>query len=146
MRDKKLGVIALLFAFAGFLDATYLAVNHYNGAIPTCTTFGDCEKVLSSAHATVGFVPLALIGVVYYVTALLLGIAYIDFDKPAFLHLMVILGTVGFCISVFLIYLQIFQLQAICAYCMVSALCSTAYAILSVWQSILAASSRSKSA
>jgi len=54
-------VVALL----GFVDATYLTVEHYRGVVPPCTTAG-CEIVLTSEYSVLFGVPTALFGSVYY--------------------------------------------------------------------------------
>src|SRR5918912_4308825 len=63
-----LTAIALL-SLIGLGDAVYLTVKHITGGIVPCTITGGCEQVLNSSYATVGGVPLALIGAIAYFTA-----------------------------------------------------------------------------
>ena len=65
--------IARVLALVGFADAAYLTATHYAGASVFCGASGGCETVLSSEFATLGPVPVALIGAVYYGVASLLA-------------------------------------------------------------------------
>src|SRR5579872_6247498 len=71
---RHLPYVIGILGFLGFLDATYLTILHYKNTIPPCTLHG-CEVVLSSVFATIGGVPIALIGAGYYLVVLgLVGI------------------------------------------------------------------------
>lgn len=146
MHGRKIAWVIVLVLSLGFLDAVFLTANHFANAIPTCISGSGCEQVLSSSYSTVGPIPVALLGAVYYGIAILLGIAFIDSGKRLFLKLMACLSIAGLSASVYLVYLQLGPLQSICFYCMISAACSVIYASLCSWQLIFATPSRSKSA
>jgi uncharacterized membrane protein len=61
--------IARALALFGFADAAYLTATHYAGASVFCGASGGCETVLTSEYATVGPVPVALVGAAYYAVA-----------------------------------------------------------------------------
>src|SRR5690606_338337 len=56
-------------AVVGLGIAGYLTYVHYQGIEPVCTT-GGCAKVQASEYSELGGVPVALIGLVGYVTVL----------------------------------------------------------------------------
>ena len=84
---------------------------------------GDCEAVNSSKYAEIGGVPLALLGLLGYLA--MLAFLILETRFPSWrdgLHLGVFGFTLaGMIYSVYLTYIEIFVLQAICPYCMVSA-------------------------
>lgn len=115
----------LIVGLLGFLDATYLAVEHYRGVVPPCSIVAGCERVTTSQYATVFGVPVALGGALYYVTILALAVAYLDRRRPALLRLAAYLTFGGMAASLWFVYVQLFILKAICLYCMFSAATST---------------------
>lgn len=130
--SKVLIVAFLITAFAGFLDAAYLAVKHYQGKIPPCSILHGCEKVTTSQYAVLFGVPLALIGAIYYLIVVILTIAYFDAKKEKIINVAAGLTIVGFLASAYFVYLQLFAIKAICLYCMASALASTVLFVLGI--------------
>ena len=123
----KIKVIAITFvtlSAIGFLDATYLTMEHYRGSVPPCAIAG-CEIVLKSGQSAIFGVPVALFGVIYYLTILILSIAYLESGKIAILRLASYLTIIGVIASAYFVYLQLFVIGQICQYCMVSASTST---------------------
>jgi len=130
-------VVALL----GFVDATYLTVEHYRGVVPPCTTAG-CEIVLTSEYSVLFGVPTALFGSVYYFLILLASFIYIEsrhggggirsvhnlVAKYAFL-----MTSVGFVMSAWFTYLQMFVIKSYCMYCLISAGLSTTLFLMSLY-------------
>lgn len=112
-------------AFIGFLDALYLTVNHYAGAELNCFEFSDCNAVTQSKYSEVFGIPLSLLGVLYYLTVLLSSLLYIDKGIKKLLTLIAIITPLGFLFSLFFMYLQVFVIGSICAYCTFSACTST---------------------
>lgn len=122
--QKIVGIIFIIFSAIGFVDATYLTIQHYNGVIPPCTIDG-CEIVLTSPQSVILGIPVALLGALYYVTILILAIAFIDTKNIRLLKGASYITILGFFMSLYFVYLQIFVIKNICQYCMVSALTST---------------------
>jgi uncharacterized membrane protein len=113
-------VILIVIALLGFMDAGYLTVEHYMNTIPPCAV-GNCEVVLTSEYSTLYGIPLALLGALYYLSILVLLVAYIDTKKHIVLSLAMSLSCIGLLVSLWLLYLQGFVLNAFCQYCVVSA-------------------------
>ena len=127
----KLVVAALVIALLGFADAVYLTVEHYMNAIPPCS-IGSCETVLTSSYATVLGMPVALLGSIYYLVILVAIFAYLDIRHHHLLRIGLIVPTLGFLGTLWLIYLQLFVIHAICIYCMGSAITTTLLFIIAV--------------
>lgn len=117
--------IARALALVGFLDATYLTATHYGAASLACGPGGGCDIVTTSQYATVAGVPLAVLGLLYYVVVnLIVWIPSSGWSRTlgvAFVAITAIAVTV----SAFLIYLQAAVIDAWCRYCLVSAGVST---------------------
>ncbi len=124
-RHLKIAVIIFLTVAAlGFFDATYLTIEHYRGSIPPCTIKG-CEIVLTSEHAEIAGIPVALLGALYYLALLILSIAYLDSKKKTTIQLASYFTIAGFIASLYFVYLMLFVIKEICQYCLVSATTST---------------------
>ncbi len=116
--------------FIGFLDSVYLTVTHFIGEPVACGFFTGCEVVASSSYSAIAGIPIALFGAFYYLFWVLLGVWYLDSRNPLFFTLLP-LTSAGFVVSLILIGIQLFVIDAICLYCVLSAASSTALFILS---------------
>lgn len=119
--NSKLAILIALLSLAGFLDATYLSIEHFRNVIPNCSIVHGCSTVLTSVYATIGPVPVALLGSFYYLTILVLALLYIDIKKEQFVKLLKLFTWAGLLASVYFVFLQLFILRNICLYCMGSA-------------------------
>lgn len=120
----------VLFAGVGFIDSLYLTVVEYSGRNITCSFLSGCQTVLTSDYAWIGGVPMALLGVVYYLGVLLGTVAYIDTRRQLIIGAVASATIVGFVTSIYLVYLQAVVLQAWCQYCLLSAITSTLLALV----------------
>ena len=113
--------IAFLAAL-GIGVATYIAVEAAGGNAPTClANSGGCATVAKSSYSHLAGVNIAVFGIVGYV--LLLASAFFANDLARFGGFLVALG--GFGYSVFLTYVEIFKIEAICQWCVASAVLMT---------------------
>jgi uncharacterized membrane protein len=114
-----------LIAFVAALGigvATYITIADSGGGAPTCLAGGTgCETVASSSYSHIAGVNIAVFGIVGYVA--LLATAFFASDLARFAGFAVSLGGFGF--SVYLTYLEIFQIEAICQWCVSSAVLMT---------------------
>ncbi|MEK7589071.1 MAG: vitamin K epoxide reductase family protein [Patescibacteria group bacterium] len=117
-------VFFIVLSFAGFLDATYITVKHFQGGIIPCSLTEGCEPVLSSSYSKILGIPVSLIGVGYYLVVLLISIASLLHDQKIF-RWAVYISFVGFVFSVWFTYVQIFKIHALCQYCLLSAVLTT---------------------
>lgn len=116
---RYLPLILLALSLVGFLDATYLTIIHYKNLIPPCSLSG-CEVVLTSKYATIGSIPLAVIGAVYYLVLVILSLLFLQTKRVFFITLAFILTTLSLFASIILVYLQAGVLHAFCQYCLLS--------------------------
>jgi uncharacterized membrane protein len=118
-----------IFSFLGFVDAAYLTIIHYQQGIPPCLVEG-CETVLTSSYATVAGIPIALLGALYYMAIFFLAFSLLQKFSRNVLITLVILVSIGFAVSLVLLGIQLFVLDAICQYCIVSIVTTTISFIL----------------
>jgi uncharacterized membrane protein len=116
----KFAVIVAILSLVGIADAVYLTAHHYTGEQVPCGVTGGCEMVLSSAYATVYGIPLAFFGAIAYFTAFSLSLLT-SFGNYKLWNLFGIQVTLMACFSAWLIYVQAYQIQEFCQYCLVSA-------------------------
>jgi uncharacterized membrane protein len=120
----KYRMAAALLSLVGLLVATYLYL-YKIGLVGTmiCGT-GACELVQSSRWSRFLGIEVSLIGVLGYVVLLGIGIAGI---QPGNLKLtwpdraLVLLSGLALAFSLYLTYLELFVIQAICRWCVTSA-------------------------
>lgn len=122
----------LTVSLIGFVDAAYLTIQHYRGASLDCYVLRDCEEVTTSQYAAIGSVSIALLGALYYLSIILLSAAYLDTKRNWLLTIISFLTTLGFLVSIILVYLQIFVIRALCSYCLLSALAAAVLFVLAV--------------
>lgn len=117
-------------SFLGFLDATYLTIEHYRGVIPPCGILEGCEEVTTSSYSQVLGIPVALGGSIFYFVIFILSILKFEQENNKFLKYAALLTPFGFLSSLWFLYLQLFVIKAICIYCMFSLLTSTTLFVL----------------
>jgi len=122
----------IVIAFIGFADAMYLTASHYVGALPTCTIVAGCDEVALSEYSTIGPIPVALFGVLFYAVMLVAAFIWVDVRKAVALRYLPILTVPAFLFSMWLVYLMIFVIEAICIYCFVSAGTTTLLMLISL--------------
>jgi len=102
--------------------ATYIAIVESGGGSPVCLAGGTgCRTVAESSYSHVAGVNVAIFGVIGYL--LLLATAFFANDLARFGGFAVSLG--GFGYSIFLTYIEIFKIEAICQWCVASAVLMT---------------------
>lgn len=111
-------------AIAGYL--TVVALDRE--AEPFCTGIGDCRRVQESDYATVGAVPIAALGLALYgglVALVGLRVAWWRAwgrGAPRALAVWTFaLALSGALYSLYLTYLELFVIDAVCAWCVASA-------------------------
>jgi uncharacterized membrane protein len=113
--------IAFLAAL-GIGVATYIAIADSGGGSPVCLAGGTgCKTVAESSYSHLAGVNIAVFGIIGYV--LLLASAFFAADLARFGGFVIALG--GFGYSVFLTYLELFKIEAVCQWCVASAVLMT---------------------
>ena len=124
------GLIALV-SLAGLADSIYLTIEHISGRSVKCTIVSGCSEVLSSPYATVGGIPLALIGAAAYFSVFSLA-TLAAFEYKLAGTLLTLLAGLMFLTTLWLLYLQAFVIGHFCQFCLVSALVTTILTVLVV--------------
>jgi uncharacterized membrane protein len=149
-----IGVLALI----GLLVAVYLGLYELqlSGSM-VCPLGGECDKVNTSSYVNMFGIPIAVIGIIGYSLILAVDLGWITRRRlagerehrrprwavrsPGVYNLLsaipvglVLIGlsAFGFLFSLFLTYLELFQIRAICTWCVVSAAAMTLILGLSI--------------
>ena len=105
--------VAMLANIIGIADTIYLSVKYYNQTPLSCTILSDCNIVLESEYSIFWGVPLSLWGVMFYLFIFTMLIS----NKIKIIKQVTL---IGFIASLWFLYIQIFIIQAVCIYCLVS--------------------------
>jgi uncharacterized membrane protein len=125
-------IAMLVIATLGLALTIYLTYVHYSGTPPLCsTTHNTCLKVQTSQYAELAGVPVALIGLIGYVT--ILG-SLLAPDREQTRFATTALALVGFGFSAYLTYRELFSLHEVCEECVTSAVMMTVIACLAIWR------------
>jgi uncharacterized membrane protein len=109
-------------ATLGVAVATYITIVESGGGTPVCVAGGGgCATVAESSYSHIAGVNIAIFGIIGYI--LLLASAFFRNDVARFGGFAVALGGFGF--SVYLTYLELFVIDAICQWCVASAVLMT---------------------
>jgi uncharacterized membrane protein len=121
LRTAAIACCALGLAVAGYL--TYV---HYAGISPVCEIAHGCERVQTSQWSKIAGVPVALLGLLGYLGIL----AALLVPGEAALTAAAGIAVVGAGFSAYLTYREIFTIDAICMWCVISAVLMAALAVL----------------
>ena len=118
---KRVSQLLVITAVIGLIISLYLTYHHYAIlADPTTQSFCDvsdvfnCSEVNSSAYAEFLNTPVALLGAIYFIAAILFSIKTLK-DVQYYKHL-TILHTLGLFSVFYLVYAE-FILQTVCLFC-----------------------------
>lgn len=115
--------VTLALSLAGIAVSAYLTWVHYEEDALVCG-LGDCTLVQNSEYATLMGVPIAILGLLMYLA--ILGLAALRLLRPVFADraTAAIFGVslAGLLYSLYLTYVEIWVIEAICQWCVVSAI------------------------
>ena len=134
MNAAALRVSSALVGAIGLAIAGYLTLVHYYGGAPVCAISHGCATVQQSDYAELAGLPVALLGAIGYAGILL---TLLRDDEPA-RAATVFLALVGAGFSAWLTYVEVAKLDAICIWCVGSAVCMVTLAALSAARTLRA--------
>ena len=141
MSTWRLWAIAVL-AVIGLGVAGYLTYEKLSGGELICLGGGqECEIVQNSPYSQIGPIPVAVLGLMGYlvflvVTALQLRTSSLERRRTlAELNFGLALG--AFLYSLYLTYLELFVIYAICTWCVISAILVTLILIVATWELVV---------
>jgi uncharacterized membrane protein len=140
MRRDPLRVAATVTGLLGLAVAGYLTVVHYAGGTPACGVSHGCATVQASEWATLAGVPVALLGLLGYL--LIVATLWLPGETARLAGAALAIAGLGF--SAYLTYRELFDIHAICQWCVVSAALMTVLAAACVVRTVLADDARSR--
>ena len=133
MPEHTLRRIGAGLAAVGVGIATYITIADAGGGAPACIAGGHgCQTVADSSYSHLAGIPVSAIGIGGYVT--LLGAFAARGDTARFIGLLAAL--IGFGFSLYLTYLELFVIDAICQWCVASAVVITALLVVATWRAV----------
>ena len=136
-------MLAALIALVGLFVALYLTLYKVGVIGELACSIGSCEAVQTSRWSTVLGLPVAAWGLAFYASVLAVALTglmerYED-SRPLALG-MLALTTWGALFSLWLTYLELFVIRAICQWCVISAVLAVGLTVVSYldWQELRA--------
>lgn len=125
----RLQVAAILASVAGVAVSIYLTILHYAGFVPACPVSGpiNCEVVLSSPYAVIAgtSIPTSVAGIAWFATSAVL------WTRP-FGRIQLAWSAVGLLTVIYLVFIEIVRLGAICLWCTAAHLLVLALLLIAV--------------
>jgi len=113
---------SLVLSIAGICVSIYLTLTHFSSAVTlSCPAGGgaiNCEKVTTSPQSYVFGIPVAVLGLVFFVPMLIscLPVAWRSLNR--WIHLArLLLSVAGVGMIIYLISAELFTIKAICLWC-----------------------------
>lgn len=125
--------LSLLLGLIGTAIGAYLVWVHYDIEALVCG-LGDCEVVQTSSYAEVFGIPIAILGLLMYLALLALTVARLlrpALLVPASMAALAITGA-GTLYSAWLTWVEIEVLEAICQWCVASAITTTLMLVVEI--------------
>jgi uncharacterized membrane protein len=141
------GYASLIWAVLGLAVSTYLTIEHYStAAILACPESAtiNCAKVTTSQWSHVLGIPVALLGLCYYVVMVALC------SPPAWRvvaldRVRVVACGLGVVSILYLIWVELFRVDAICIWCTAVHICTVAMLTAVLWRTALLSGAQSLS-
>jgi len=117
----------------------YLTYVRWADKAAACYGIGECGSVQTSSYSEVAGVPVALLGLLYFVTVSALAVGRLRLPRDAMAWappaaLSLALAATGF--AAYLAYVEVSVLDALCAWCMVMAALTALSLGLAVWAAL----------
>lgn len=123
MTEARIRAVSAALAVLGIGVASYVAITEFGGGTPVCAIGGGggCETVAQSEYSHLAGINVAALGIGGYVALLVSAALRGDPGRfGAFLF-----SAIGFGFSAYLTYLELFVIDAICQWCVASAVLMT---------------------
>jgi len=132
--EKWLYRISVAFVIVGLLISIYMTIYKITNDGRMCLGSGDCSTVNNSRYAEVNGFPVAGIGIIGY--AAILAVLFLE-RRPGFFEqngtlLIFGMALAGFLFTLWLIYVELALIHAICPFCVTSQVAMTLIFIIAV--------------
>ncbi len=127
MRTTPLTVLLLMLAFMGIADAWYLTASALSDTALSCdlgAVLDGCNIVAKSEYSHFLGLPLALYGVGFYAITFVLAALLLVVSDMRIARALYLLSMAGALASVVFLGIQFVLIQALCIYCIASAVIS----------------------
>lgn len=132
--DKKLFYASVVLSVVGLAVSIYMTVYKLSGNDGMCLGSGDCSTVNASVFSEVNGIPVAVFGIVGYVA--ILAVHFFEYRSISFKNnatLMIFgMALTGFLFTLWLVYVELVLLKAICPFCVTSQIAMTLVFIIAV--------------
>ena len=135
--DKRLKLATIALSVIGLLVAIYMTIFKFTNAelqAAMCVGSHGCIAVNGSAYSEIRGIPVAVLGVLGYLS--ILAMLYLE-ARPGFFQtngsmILFTLTLAGFLFTVWLIFVEVALIKAYCPFCITSQVAMTLIFILSV--------------
>src|SRR3989338_8386633 len=122
--DIPTRIAIFILAVCGFFIARHIRTHKKEEKPLVCPVQFDCETVVHSDYSRFLGIPLEIMGMAYY-ALVALGYLFLifvpDSMPPAFISFLILISSLAFLFSLYLIGVQIFILRKGCYWCIASA-------------------------
>jgi uncharacterized membrane protein len=124
----------LALTLVGIAVAVYVAKGNYTGQPLGCPIIDGCNFVVNSPYSRIFGVPMSYFGFIYYlyIFALATRLAFDPFSTSLRFRAVLYAG-VGAASSLYFMYLQLGFIQALCIYCLISAVTTFLLLFAALW-------------
>ncbi len=132
---KFFKVIFIALGMVGLGVSSYLTFLHFSQTSAFCRIgeiFSNCDVVLQSKYSEILGIPVALLGMIFYFSTLVIFLLLVYKKSKIFLRLLFFIEMIGVIFSAIFTYIQFFVIEALCPYCLTSAVVTMLLFLLSV--------------
>lgn len=132
--DKWLYRASIALVIIGLAVSIYMTIYKISGNDGMCLGSGDCSTVNASRFSEVNGIPVAVFGIIGYAAILFVHIFETrnEFFRKNGTLLIFGMGLTGFLFTLWLVYVELVLLNAICPFCVTSQVAMTIIFILAV--------------
>ena len=132
--DKWLYRISVALAIIGLSVSTYMTIFKIVNDRRMCLGSGGCNDINNSPYSEINGIPVAVFGIVGY--AAILAVHYLETKRGYFKDnaVMLIFGMAltGFLFTLWLVYVEVVLVKALCPFCVTSQIGMTIIFIISI--------------
>jgi uncharacterized membrane protein len=114
---RRSGLVGAAIALSGIAVAGYLTAVKLAGQLPACGPLRGCETVALSEYSDIAGIPVALLGACFSAVLLVLQLAWWRSGERRALIAAYGLSLFGTLFVVYLTYLELFVIHAVCIWC-----------------------------
>lgn len=120
--SRRVRITALVLSLLGLADSTYLTIAHFQANLLNATcpanSVDNCQKVTTGPWSHPFGIPVAILGLAFYVAFVTINLPYFWRTKDVRIHwLRAAMSVTGIGFVLYLIYVELFLAKLICLYC-----------------------------